>query len=99
MEMKILILLAVLGQDAAVEQKIGRLIEQLRSDEASERDAAVRELTRIGATAVPRLEEALKVDDLDLRSRVKETIKAIGIAAKVRDFSREPKTVTADLKD
>lgn len=97
--MKILLLFAVLAQDAAVDQKIGRLIEQLRSDEASERDAAVRELTKIGAPAVPRLEEALKIDDLELRSRVKETIKAIGIAAKVRDLARAPKTVTADFKD
>jgi len=97
--MKILLLLAVLGQDATVDPKIGRLIEQLRSDEASERDAAVRELTKIGAPAVPRLEEAMKIDDLELRSRVKETIKAIAIAAKVRDLARAPKTVTADLKD
>ena len=97
--MKILLLLAVLGQDATVDQKIGRLIEQLRSDEASERDAAVRELTQIGAPALPRLEEAMKIDDLELRSRVKETIKGIGIAAKVRDLARGPKTVTADLKD
>jgi hypothetical protein len=99
MEMKILLLLAVLSQDATVDQKIGRLIEQLRSDEASERDAAVRELTSIGAPALPRLEEAMKIDDLELRSRVKETIKGIGIAARVRDLARGPKTVTADLKD
>ena len=97
--MKTLLLFAVLVQDAAVDQKIGRLIEQLRSDEASERDTAVRELTRIGAAALPRLEDALKINDLELRGRVKETIRAIGIAAKVKDLDRVPKTVTADLKD
>jgi hypothetical protein len=99
MEMKTLLLVALLAQDPSVDQKVGRLIEQLKSDEASERDAAVRELTKIGPAAVPRLQDALKIDDLDLRGRLKETIRAIGIAAKVKDLDRAPKTVTADLKD
>lgn len=97
--MKTLLFLLLLAQDPATDPRIGRLIEQLRSDEASERDAAVRELTRIGSPAVPRLQEAMKVDDLELRGRLKETIRAIGIASKVKDLDRAPKTVTADLKD
>lgn len=97
--MKTLLLALLLVQDPAVDQKVGRLLEQLKSDEASERDAAVRELTKLGAAAVPRLQEAMKVDDLELRGRVKETIKAIGIAAKVKDLDRAAKTVTVDLKD
>ena len=93
----LLLFLALLPgvQDPAVD----RLIEQLKSDEASERDAAVRELTKIGPAALPRLEEALRVNDLELRGRVKETIKAIHIAAKVKDLARAPKTLTADFKD
>ena len=97
--MKTLLLCVLLAQDSGVDQKVGRLIDQLKSDEASERDAAVRELTKIGAAAVPRLQEAMKADDLELRGRVKETIKAIGIAAKVKDLDRASRTVTAEFKD
>lgn len=100
--MKTLILLAALWpatQDDAARQNVARLIEQLKSETAAERESAVKELTRIGSGALPFLQEALKGDDLELRGRVKEAIKAIQIASRVKDLDRAPRTVTADLQN
>jgi hypothetical protein len=95
--MKTLLLCLLLAQDA--DDRVTRLLEQLKSDAPAEREAATRGLTKIGPSAVPRLREAIKGDDLEFRGRVKEILKAIDLALKVQEIDRPIPTVTADLKD
>lgn len=79
------------------EARIARLLEQLKSDDASERESASRELTKIGPAAAPRIREAMKGDDIELRDRAKAILKAIDIGQKVAGIEGPARTVTVDL--
>lgn len=83
------------AQDA---DRVPRLLDQLKSDDASERESASRELVKIGPGVLPRLLEAMKGDDIELRDRAKAILKAIEIGRKVAGIERPARTVTAELE-
>jgi len=65
------------GEDQT-SQRIGELVKQLGADKYAQREAACRELERIGELALPALQDALKnSDDLEIVRRARDTSLAI----------------------
>src|SRR5579864_2199523 len=76
-ELTLWIVLPCLALQGDPELEAQRWIKQLRSDRIDDREAAVRELKRIGMPALPQLEAARDKGDLELASRARELLSAI----------------------
>ncbi|RMG17821.1 MAG: PDZ domain-containing protein [Planctomycetota bacterium] len=73
---------SALAQDPApaqesLEQRIERLVSQLGAERYDEREAAQKELERIGRPALPALRKATKSEDLEVASRAEAAVEAI----------------------
>jgi hypothetical protein len=67
----------IVGKDADAAH-IARLVEQLGSDSFAEREAASRDLERIGAAALEALRKAARSSDIETRRRAEALVKKIG---------------------
>lgn len=65
------------GKQAQAGSKVESLVKQLGAESFKEREAATEELKKIGRPAVPALEEALKSEDAEVRSRAEQILKEI----------------------
>src|SRR4051812_31038562 len=75
--MNLLLAALLLLQEKTAEQ----LVEQLRSDQPDQRDAAVRELLRLGESSVPALEKATKDKDPEVALRARWAIRVVNPAS------------------
>lgn len=73
------------GPDAADQERIAALITKWRDDSYAVREAASRELVKIGLVAEPALREAMKAKSAEVRIRARR--------ARSRILSADPKTV------
>jgi len=76
-------------RDQEIEKKVKLLIAKLGAEEGNDRDAAEKDLVKLGRHALGLLEEAAKSTDLEIATRAKRVIKAIGpVAAPVQNAER-----------
>lgn len=66
-----LVVLLALAQEPALESRLARALERLRSDDFEDREAASKELEALPAEALALMEAALKKPDLDAESRMR----------------------------
>lgn len=59
------------------EAEIAQLVEQLGSTKFKEREAATRQLQKVGQAALPLLREAMKSKDREVRVRAEQLVKAV----------------------
>src|SRR5262249_27594710 len=87
-------------------QRLGQLIRQLGSDAFEEREQAVRRLVGVGAAGLPRLRQALKDTDPEIRERAQDCIvqvergltgSALPLAAVRRLVALRPERAVGDL--
>jgi HEAT repeat protein len=87
-------------------QRLDQLIRQLGSDDFDEREQAGRRLVGVGAAALPRLRQALKDSDPEIRARAHDCIAqtergvsslALPLAAARRLVALRPERAVADL--
>jgi len=64
-----------------VQDEAAGLIRQLRSDDATERDASAKKLRKLAKAAMPELKKAAQDPDVDLSSRAKQILELIEIDA------------------
>ena len=64
-----------------VRRRIAGLIERLGADEFSTREAAMRDLEKLGASTRVQLTQAIEADDLEIRRRAKRLLEQLGSEA------------------
>ncbi|HTU22111.1 MAG TPA: WD40 repeat domain-containing protein [Gemmataceae bacterium] len=75
----VLIVPFLAGAAEPTKEDIARLIKQLGSDAFTEREAASKQLAAIGEPVLEQLKKAVDADDIEMRRRVRELIKAIEV--------------------
>lgn len=69
------------GSDAALRDRVARLVEKLEAEKAEARDAAEKTLVELGPKALPYVPEPIKGDAADKKARLERVRKALREAA------------------
>lgn len=98
MKTLIALFLLFLPQD---DDNIQQLIDKLDAETIDEREAAQKELVKLGPAAAPLLKKAIEGagDRMELKLRAEAALREIETAEKVKEVYREPKRYTVDAKD